>query len=188
MNAAAAALSTSLATASTAELLAFYNKHAAAPIARFSDRAAAVRRCTALIPVAVAKEAESQCVVGGHTHCPNCGVSLSNGYTTHDACVSDGQLDVARGMTHEFMCLGCNGGFGPELPRRVAGGSRGWDDPAVRAARAQRDHVRAAGVEYRSVLAAFVALELPVSRHIAFRKQLKAAGRAVFDGVAFEVV
>jgi len=48
--------------------------------------------------------------------------------------------------------------------------------------------VRVAGVVYRSVFEAFVQLALPLSKHQAFRKQLKAAGLAGFGGLWFEVV
>lgn len=143
MSPAAAALSASLATASTAELLAFYNKHAAQPIARFSDRAAAVRRCWALIDVAVAKE---------------------------EAAAAEKPLVEER-------------------PAR-----NGWNYPAIRAARTTRDRVAVEGVEYASVRAAFVALGLPLGRHIAFRARLKEVRALTFQpggaaaGVHFVIV
>jgi len=44
------------------------------------------------------------------------------------------------------------------------------------------------GVFYNSVADAFRQLELPMSRHQLFRKNLKAAGKLEFDGILFEIV
>lgn len=58
-----------------------------------------------------------------------------------------------------------------------------WTDPAIKAARSVRNRVTVDGVEYRSVLAAFKALDLQVSRHVPFRQKLKASetGKANFQ-------
>jgi hypothetical protein len=56
-----------------------------------------------------------------------------------------------------------------------------WANKKVAKARATHNHVRVGGVEYRSVAQAFEALGLPMTRHIAFRLELKAAGRATFN-------
>lgn len=63
---------------------------------------------------------------------------------------------------------------------RSAAAARTWADKGVAKARAVRSKVRVAGVEYRSTLAAFKALSLPETLHIAFRIDLKATGRKVF--------
>jgi hypothetical protein len=42
--------------------------------------------------------------------------------------------------------------------------------------------------EYKSVAAAFVALGLPLLKHQAFRKKLKAETKAEFEGHQFELV
>lgn len=63
-----------------------------------------------------------------------------------------------------------------------------WNDKKVAAARAKKDKVRVGGQTYRSVLAAFEALRLPVSKHIKFRAELKASGRKDFSGHTFTIV
>lgn len=60
-----------------------------------------------------------------------------------------------------------------------------WRDPEVAAARSVKQRVMAAledepMVEYKSVTAAFVALGLPLSRHIKFRGELKKKGKLAF--------
>lgn len=64
---------------------------------------------------------------------------------------------------------------------RSAATTRTWADKGVAQARAVRSKVRVGGVQYRSTFAAFQALGLPESRHIAFRMELKTAGRKVFE-------
>lgn len=63
-----------------------------------------------------------------------------------------------------------------------------WQNKNVAAARSKKDKVKVDGVEHRSVLAAFEALKLPISKHIPFRAKLKAQGRATFDGHTFTIV
>jgi len=48
--------------------------------------------------------------------------------------------------------------------------------------------VKVNGVEYRSVLAAFVALGLPLGKHQRFRIKLKKERKAEINGHVFEVV
>ena len=64
---------------------------------------------------------------------------------------------------------------------RSAAISNSWTNPDTAAARSLKSKVKVAGVEYRSVLAAFQELGLPVNKHIAFRKQLKAEGKLTFQ-------
>jgi len=64
---------------------------------------------------------------------------------------------------------------------RSAAIAQSWTNKAVAEARAVKNKVKVGGTEYRSVLAAFTALKLPVEKHIAFRMELKAAGRKVFE-------
>ena len=65
---------------------------------------------------------------------------------------------------------------------------RGWDKAGVRERRSTRMNVTADGREFRSVLAAFKELQLPLKKHIAFRQQLRKAGAAEFQGVRFVIV
>lgn len=68
---------------------------------------------------------------------------------------------------------------------RAEGVSASWQDPTVAAARQARHTVQVNGHLYRSVRAAFKALELPDNKHQAFRKQLVAQGKAEFEGHKF---
>ena len=43
------------------------------------------------------------------------------------------------------------------------------------------------GQRYKSVAAAFAALNLPMHKHQAFRKKLKVDRKAEFDGIVFEI-
>lgn len=56
-----------------------------------------------------------------------------------------------------------------------------WKNPDVRTARQTKSSVEVDGVEFGSVLKAFVALELPVPKHQKFRLALKASGSEVFQ-------
>jgi hypothetical protein len=63
-----------------------------------------------------------------------------------------------------------------------------WTKPGVREARAARHSVKVDGQDYRSELAAFQALGLNVNKHTKFRAELKASGKAVFEGRKFVAV
>lgn len=63
-----------------------------------------------------------------------------------------------------------------------------WDDPAVRAARTARHHVKVGDVVYRSVAAAFKALNLDFKHHAKFRAQLVNGEANEFDGHKFRIV
>jgi hypothetical protein len=52
---------------------------------------------------------------------------------------------------------------------------KSWSDKNTHDLRSARHHVVVNGVGYRSVRAAFTALGMPLSKHIKFRAQLKAA-------------
>jgi hypothetical protein len=59
----------------------------------------------------------------GYSHCPHCGIHLSNGVTDFDGVV-DAQGTVAKAakiMRHEYCCLGCNGEWGPVAMRGSGG-------------------------------------------------------------------
>jgi hypothetical protein len=135
--------------------------------------------------------------VHGHQNCPSCGIHLSNGVSVHGDDVNGKPL---RHDTHEFECLGCGAGFGKELRKvansttRSAAIAKSWLNVSVAAARAQRTQVRvvdeAAGEigYYKSLAKAWYAYGLPMSKHIAFRMALKAAGAKDFGPYKFSVV
>lgn len=189
-------------TQTTAQLLAAYNAAAATcgkpAVKRFSDRKTAERRTAAMIAAAAAivtakapKSAAANYVRG---HCPKCG-------GTQD--ITCGQVKDRKGgqvviNEHQAQCHSCGHEFDYNTGRairrnagagaRAFGGAESWADPAVRAARLTRHQVRVDGVLYRSVAAAFEALGLPMSKHIAFRGQLKAAGKLAGFGREWEVM
>jgi hypothetical protein len=55
-------------------------------------------------------------------------------------------------------------------------------------ARRVQNQVRVNGEKYRSVAAAFIALNLPISKHQTFRKILKKQKTATFEKFEFELV
>lgn len=120
--------------ASFAELVNFYNLHADKPVRRFSTRAMAEKRVTALI-----------------------------------AAMPQPKEQTAK------------------TDARSAAIAATWANKKVAAARSTRSHVVVKGVEYSSVKEAFVALDLPLQKHIPFRMTLKAAGRASFGGFQFKL-
>lgn len=68
-----------------------------------------------------------------------------------------------------------------------------WKNPEVAVRRSAKNHVRVRGQgEFRSVCAAFAALDLPMGQHAAFRAELKKLGRGSFrhegKSYAFTVV
>lgn len=89
-------------------------------------------------------------------------------------------------------------GITPEAPapvnddelatRRSTAIAKSWEDKAVHAKRRQRSGVEVDGVSYRSVRAAFVALDLPLKDHINFRMLLKATGKQKVDGRQWKIV
>ena len=64
---------------------------------------------------------------------------------------------------------------------------KSWANKDIAARRSVKHKVRVGGVEYRSVLAAFTELGLPVAKHQAFRLKLKEQGKARFDGHQFSL-
>lgn len=114
-------------TATTAELVAFWNEHAEKPVKRFADRKTAERRVAALVAELAAKQEQAA-----------------------------------------------------PAPNRSAAIAASWRDPRTAKLRAARLHVRVNGGWFRSVPQAFRELQLPMSKHIAFRGQLREAGQLTF--------
>lgn len=76
----------------------------------------------------------------------------------------------------------------PAPTGRAASAAASWADPDVRAARTTRNGCRVGRQSYPSVRAAFEALGLPLAKHIRFRAELKAKGRATFEGRRFTLL
>lgn len=186
-----------------AQLLAAYNTAAAQLgeplVKRFSDLKTAERRTAAILarlPQPKAKTAAANYVVGT---CPKCGKNTHQHGNITCGTVKErkgGQVIVNE---HEAACHSCGHEFnyntGKALRKagkpadaagRAAAIAASWADPSVAQARTTRHAVKANGTQYRSVLAAFEALGLPLGQHIAFRAKLKAAGK--LEGFGFKWV
>ena len=186
-------------TATTAELVAFYNANAFQPVKKFADRKTAERRVNALLDAAHSVDNSVLAMVGlppvekrkvnvsgfevhGHTNCPHCGIDLCNGVSQHGDDVNGKPL---RHDTHMFECMGCGGGFGELIKRAAASATRAsgiaasWAVPEI----ADKRKLRTGTIEvrqgtkligtYRSVAHAFTSLGLSLKGHIPFRMALK---------------
>ena len=103
-------------TATTAELLAFFNTHTGgAQVKKFADRKTAERRVNALIEEMAAEDNGTvYCFnVHGYHNCPSCGIHLSNGISHHGDDVNGKPLKHDSG--YQFECLGCGAGFGARV-------------------------------------------------------------------------
>ena len=169
--------------AKTAELVAFYNANAIKAVTKFTDRGTAEKRVVQMITD----------MVSAGQFCPVCDTLDKHGLDITYA-GPEGGKNAANYLHHH-----CDSIFRPNgsivkqdaapSTDRSRAISTTWTDPEVAAARAQRSKVFVEGRgEYRSVKAAFIALGLPISKHISFRMKLKASGQAFFDRHSFVVV
>ena len=172
-------------TATTAELVAFYNAHSTTPVKRFSDRKTAERRVAALLASdqqqnlvkvtaqeisAIARRAMAE----DNAHelrCPLCGDTDN---------LTTGEVKILRGKQHVVNehiadCHMC----GHE-----------WNTETGRAVRHAVEVVTPDGkkIWHSSVRHAFMVWSLPLGQHIKFRGLLKAAGKAEFGGYKFKIV
>lgn len=202
-----------LTTATTAELIAFYNAHAAKPVKRFSDRKTAERRCAEFVSapeqqnfVKIAAQeiaaAARRAMAADNAHelrCPECGDTDN---------LTTGEVKLLRGMQHVVNehiadCHMCGHEWDTltgkavrkvaASPERSAAIAASWQDKKVAKARAARHAVEVVGPnrksqQHRSVKEAFMVLALPLGQHIKFRGQLKAHGEASFGGYKFKLV
>ncbi len=63
----------------------------------------------------------------GHSHCPSCGVHLSNGLSDFDGMVDrfgSEALAYKNGQKTEWMCLACNHEFGDPITPKASKGSK----------------------------------------------------------------
>ena len=77
----------------------------------------------------------------GYSHCPECGIHLSNGYTDFEGTVESmgSRAKAFEAQKHEFSCLGCGGEWGEEIaapaPRKAPAsrqsGERDRSDPEL---------------------------------------------------------
>lgn len=176
--------------AKTNELVAFYNENSGREqIKKFATRAVAERRVSELLDqldtideVVLEEEAPVTWEISnyGIQNCPHCGVNLENGVVANGDEVNGKKLK----LDHQFECMACGGGFGKAIKRsanRSEAIRKSWTDQETYEKRTQRSGVEVTtpmGTNYfTSVAKAFKYYELPMSRHIAFRVALKAAGQ-----------
>lgn len=189
-----------ISSATTAELVAFFNANAAKPVARFSDRKTAERRVSALIaeieakmalvraaapaPAPAAAKAEG-CPACGTVHDQTCGRVVD---TPSGQRVLDGHVAVCHHCGHTYSARTRKPAkFSDERSTASlsAAIAKSWADPAVKAARSARHAVVVAGSRYSSVRAAFAALGLELRAHTRVRSELVANGAAEFGGHKF---
>lgn len=81
------------------------------------------------------EEEENIKLATGHSHCPSCNISLTNGWTDFEGmadCNGQGERAAYKLMQHEFMCLGCNHQWGKPVvlkPARAASNKTGRTYP-----------------------------------------------------------
>lgn len=192
-------------TATTAELVAFYNANSLKPVKKFADRKTAERRVAALLPKASAEvimAAAQRAVAADNAHelrCPECGDTEN---------LTCGEVKILRGKQHVVNehiadCHICGHEWNTETGRpvrkaaassdRSAAIAASWQNKEVAAARAVRHAVEVVGPnrktqQHRSVREAFMVLALPLGQHIKFRSELKAKGTATFGGYKFNII
>jgi transcription elongation factor Elf1 len=176
-------------TATTAELVKFYNAHAAKPVKKFADRKTAERRVADLMK-SVPNANEFRCPECDSTENLTCGeVKYVRGMQT----IVNEHIADCHNCGHEWNTL-----TGKPVRKVAASAERSaaivasWKNKDVAAARAVRHGVvvvtpKGEKREHKSVREAFMVLALPLGQHIKFRGALKAAGRAEFGGYKFQL-
>jgi hypothetical protein len=158
---------TNLADFTTAELLQWFNENSGEdPVKRFSDRASAERRVTALL--------EKGAVATEPTPATPAPATKAKGKKGKSAPKAKKEKGAPKAKKERAS---------PE--QRSAAVKASWDNEAVRAARSARHNVRVDGTLYESVLKAFVALRLDVKAHQRLRRELVAKGKTEFNGHKF---
>lgn len=78
---------------------------------RAEDKAAEARRATDVAPSPQVEEPS----YGGHTHCPQCGIDLSNGVIDFASLLETNGPAAYTQQHHEWACMGCGAEWGPEI-------------------------------------------------------------------------
>jgi transposase-like protein len=178
-------------TATTAELVEFFNAHSTKPVKKFADRKTAERRVAELIASMPAAH---------ELTCPECGGKND---------ITSGEIKQLRGKQHLVnehiaFCHNCehewdmNTGKPVRKPAKTkkeaaAAIAASWKNKEVAARRATRHAVIVTNPKghtdvFKSVREAFLTLNLPLGRHIKFRGELKVAGRHEIQGYTFAIV
>lgn len=156
----------------TSDMVAEYNALTGKSIKKFSSRSAGEKQ----LEFARAKEkltasaVEVKEIPQDGSCCPACGAehdqTYENDLETRLFCHRCSTTYYADGRIYKAPAKSAT---------RSAGIRKSWSDKNTHDLRSARHHVVVNGVEYRSVRAAFTQLGLPLSKHIKFRAQLKAA-------------
>jgi len=178
-------------TATTAELVEFFNAHSTKPVKKFADRKTAERRVAELIASMPAAH---------ELTCPECGGK--NDITVRD-------VEAIFGAKHDAadkvaFCHDCGHDWDVKTGKAVrkpaktkkeaaAAIAASWKNKEVAARRATRHAVIVTNPKghtdvFKSVREAFLTLNLPLGRHIKFRGELKVAGRHQIHGYTFAIV
>lgn len=187
----------SLESLTTKQLVDAYNALAEKPVKKFQDRATALRRTEALVREKVVEDAAVEQIAPAFAQidedlvrrarlnageCPACGGDAASQ-------TAAGAENTTLGQNFNF-CHECGTTYSisdgaerkPVSAKRSLAIMESWNDLAVHTKRRQRSAVRVKNAEgevaeFRSVKHAFLALGLPLSKHIRFRMDLKAAGK-----------
>jgi len=181
-------------SATTKELVAYYNHFAGKSISKFSSRAAAEKQCSMYAAPEQAEWASlslAQKLALWHKErrCPHCG-DIHNGITPagKDGTVGGDERSFCHVCSTEFWnATGKPYNAPAASAARSVAIANSWNDPEVRAERSERNKVLVDGVEYRSVAEAFRQLRLPMGAHIRVRMDLKAAGKLTYANHNFIV-
>ncbi len=160
----------------TSDMVAEYNALTGKSIKKFSSRAAGEKQ----LEFARAKEKLTSEAVAvkeipqDGSCCPACGAVHDQTYAGLEGTAGAERLFCHHCST-EYHTDGRIYKAPAKSATRSAGVRKSWSDKNTHDLRSARHHVVVNGVEYRSVRAAFTALGMPLSKHIKFRAQLKAA-------------
>lgn len=146
--------------AKTSELVSWYNEHSDKPVTKFADRRTAESRVLKLLHSLRTTTVEIDHLPQNKPEPKAEPKAIKDEITRHRA-------------QHQLL-----------HDAQVAS----WKIPEVRTARCERSAVDVDGETYRSVRAAFEALGLPISKHIAFRMELKEKGKLHAFGHEWEIV
>jgi len=159
-------------------------------VIRFASRAAGIKRCekiAAQMPAAEVIEV-AEVIEAAEQGCPSCGA-----IDDQTAAGIEGTAADERNLCHH-----CSTEYWVDTRKvykapaasttRSEAIAESWKNEATRAKRTQRHAVRVNGNEFKSVRAAFAALNLPMKTCIKFRMALKAAGKIEENGNTWEVI
>jgi hypothetical protein len=159
-------------TATTAELLEFFNAHSDKQVKRFADRATAIRRVTNLILDQLPTEAE-------------CGVIEICGDVALEVESEEVESEEVESEEVESEEVESEEAARSNLSIAI---EKSWTVAEFAAKRAQRSAVDVDGFEYRSVQHAYECLEMDPKNLIRFRMLLKRDGKLEDEGRTWTII